>query len=199
MVLSQAMASYDIGGPDVCVYQQCPSSHLAILIAVAGPVSDRYSMHAAGLCFYRAEEWWTYELCFKKSVRQFHKDAAVADASDGALIQFSLGNYNAERTDADRVQVLLSAAWPAPPYIWSAGRLLLGCGLHLLKGCGPWCAGRCEPRWLHQRLQVRESDLHRRCRVRHHGRQTADRGTSGPQAANRVTACHNCCSAVCWL
>ena len=26
------------------------------------------------LCFYRIEEWWTYELCYKKHVRQFHKD-----------------------------------------------------------------------------------------------------------------------------
>ncbi len=25
------------------------------------------------LCLYRIEDWWTYELCYKKHVRQFHK------------------------------------------------------------------------------------------------------------------------------
>ena len=25
-----------------------------------------------GVCFYRVEDWWTYELCYKKAVRQFH-------------------------------------------------------------------------------------------------------------------------------
>lgn len=26
------------------------------------------------LCMYRIEDWWTYELCYKKHVRQFHKE-----------------------------------------------------------------------------------------------------------------------------
>ena len=30
-----------------------------------------------GLCFYRVEDWWTYELCYKKAVRQFHKVRAT--------------------------------------------------------------------------------------------------------------------------
>ena len=25
------------------------------------------------ICLYRIEDWWTYELCYKKHVRQFHK------------------------------------------------------------------------------------------------------------------------------
>ena len=29
------------------------------------------------LCMYRIEDWWTYELCYKKHVRQFHKDEKV--------------------------------------------------------------------------------------------------------------------------
>lgn len=30
------------------------------------------------LCLYRIEDWWTYELCYAKSVRQFHKEGDKA-------------------------------------------------------------------------------------------------------------------------
>ena len=30
------------------------------------------------LCLYRIEDWWTYELCYKKHVRQFHKVSALS-------------------------------------------------------------------------------------------------------------------------
>lgn len=33
------------------------------------------------LCFYRIEEWWTFELCYKKHVRQFHKEHDKVRAS----------------------------------------------------------------------------------------------------------------------
>ncbi len=26
------------------------------------------------LCLYRIDDWWTYELCYKRHVRQFHKE-----------------------------------------------------------------------------------------------------------------------------
>lgn len=29
-------------------------------------------------CFYRIEDWWTYELCFGKQLRQYHKARAAA-------------------------------------------------------------------------------------------------------------------------
>ena len=62
---------------------------------------------AAGLCFYRAEDWWTYELCFQKGVRQFHKDAPQPGAAPGAgLIQISLGQYSPELSDTDKIRVL---------------------------------------------------------------------------------------------
>jgi Glucosidase II beta subunit-like protein len=37
------------------------------------------------LCFYRIEDWWTYELCYKKHVRQFHKEGEkiVTEVSGG--------------------------------------------------------------------------------------------------------------------
>lgn len=94
------------------------------------------SVHAAGHCFYRAEEWWTYELCFKKAVRQYHKEAAAPDASDGALIQFSLGSFNAELTDADRVQVLLSGCWrPCHAILLRGEPAPHACGLYRERAC----------------------------------------------------------------
>ncbi len=39
------------------------------------------------LCMYRIEDWWTYELCYKKHVRQFHKDEKVC-LCDGACCCF---------------------------------------------------------------------------------------------------------------
>ena len=33
--------------------------------------------HVMNLCLIRQEEWWTYELCFKHGIRQFHLQAEV--------------------------------------------------------------------------------------------------------------------------
>ncbi|KAK9814659.1 hypothetical protein WJX72_009344 [[Myrmecia] bisecta] len=54
----------------------------------------------AGLCFYRIEDWWTYEYCYKKHVRQFHKDKDVVES------EYSLGTFDADQSDANTVQVL---------------------------------------------------------------------------------------------
>ena len=43
---------------------------------------------AVGRCFYRREEWWSYELCYKKALRQYHGEGAAVVA------QFSLGRYS---------------------------------------------------------------------------------------------------------
>ena len=37
------------------------------------------------LCLYRIEDWWTYELCYAKSVRQFHKEGDKARNSTLAV------------------------------------------------------------------------------------------------------------------
>ncbi|KAK9846587.1 hypothetical protein WJX81_007190 [Elliptochloris bilobata] len=57
-----------------------------------------------GLCFYRVEDWWTYELCYKKAVRQFHKEG------DALTAEFRLGTYDAEASDLDRVHHDAAAA-----------------------------------------------------------------------------------------
>lgn len=54
---------------------------------------------AAGHCYYRIEEWWTYELCFKQKLRQYHKD-------DGRTVsQYLMGSYAAGGEQEDEVQV----------------------------------------------------------------------------------------------
>ncbi len=62
---------------------------------------------AAALCFYRAEDWWTYEVCYQKHVRQFHREQA-ADGSTKLAVEYSLGVFNASVTDADVILVRLS-------------------------------------------------------------------------------------------
>ena len=54
---------------------------------------------AASLCFYRVEDWWTYELCYKLHVRQFHKENNVI------VNQYSLGTYDEDKSKPDEVQV----------------------------------------------------------------------------------------------
>jgi hypothetical protein len=40
-------------------------------------------------CSYRVEEWWTYELCYKKAARQYHTE------NGKVLDSYILGNYSA--------------------------------------------------------------------------------------------------------
>ena len=40
-----------------------------------------------GKCYSKPEEWWTYELCIKRSVRQFHMDGAHMTS------EYHLGDY----------------------------------------------------------------------------------------------------------
>lgn len=62
--------------------QQTPSQLL-------GPLGD--------LCMYRAEDWWTYELCFGKAVRQFHKE------NDRVVSQYDLGQFSEEDSRLDEI------------------------------------------------------------------------------------------------
>ena len=44
-------------------------------------------------CAYRVEDWWTYEVCYKKAARQYHGEGSkVTD-------QYFLGNYSAAASD----------------------------------------------------------------------------------------------------
>lgn len=57
-----------------------------------------------GLCFYRAEDWWTYEVCYKRHVRQFHREH-TQDSSMRIAVEYLLGNFNESGMDTDTVQV----------------------------------------------------------------------------------------------
>lgn len=46
-------------------------------VAGAGEAPSELLEALDGVCFYRVEDWWTYELCYKKAVRQFHKARAL--------------------------------------------------------------------------------------------------------------------------
>lgn len=50
-------------------------------------------------CAYRVEDWWTYEVCYKKHVRQYHKEHSKV------LSEYLLGQYSAADSSADIVQV----------------------------------------------------------------------------------------------
>ena len=65
-------------------------------------------MHAGARCFYRLEDWWTYELCYQKHVRQFHREKDVLTA------EYLLGVYHQDSADIDTLQV----ASPNLPLMW---------------------------------------------------------------------------------
>ena len=55
-------------------------------------------------CTFRVEDWWTYELCYKKSIRQYHVDAGGGAAAPGGGA-YTLGTFDAARSDANAVHV----------------------------------------------------------------------------------------------
>ncbi len=61
------------------------------------------SLHrAGGLCLYRIEEWWTFELCYKEHVRQFHKE------QNQVVSEYSLGTFKEEEVNQDEIKVNLA-------------------------------------------------------------------------------------------
>ena len=64
------------------------------------------SLHrAGGLCLYRIEEWWTFELCYKEHVRQFHKE------QNQVVSEYSLGTFK-EEVNQDEIKVNLARLAP---------------------------------------------------------------------------------------
>jgi protein OS-9 len=62
-------------------------------------------------CAYRSEDWWTYELCYKKYARQFHLEGGKA------VDQYVLGNFSAFAGDMSAIKVDDAAADGPRKYI----------------------------------------------------------------------------------
>eukprot|EP00891_Asterochloris_glomerata_P005197 jgi/Astpho2/5197/Aster-04777 len=63
-----------------------------------------------GLCLYRIEEWWTFELCYKEHVRQFHKE------QNQVVSEYSLGTFK-EEVNQDEIKSGDSTGTRASRYI----------------------------------------------------------------------------------
>ena len=65
-------------------------------------------MVPGGKCFYRAEEWWNYEVCYKKHVKQFHTEGETT------VDEYSLGTYDEAATQLNDVKVTLTTTFLLP-------------------------------------------------------------------------------------
>jgi protein OS-9 len=62
-------------------------------------------------CAYRIEDWWTYEVCYKKLARQYHSE------NGKVLEEYSLGNYSASESSMSVVSVDINAAGGEQRYV----------------------------------------------------------------------------------
>lgn len=72
-------------------------------------------------CSYRLEQYWTYELCHGKSVRQYHEESINNKV---VLQEYFLGKYDAKKMEADDASYL-SKRSQRPPRIRLEGGLEL--------------------------------------------------------------------------
>lgn len=64
-------------------------------------------------CAYRVDEWWTYEVCYKKGARQYH-----VEPMGKVTEQYHLGNYSAADSALDEIIVDESAtASPSKKFV----------------------------------------------------------------------------------
>ena len=79
-----------------------------------GAVSGRLRRSLRSGCFSRAVEWWTYEVCPFRAIRQFHHDGSPPAGPHGNFLSyqvttaFSVGSYDA---DGDEWQRSPSGEW----------------------------------------------------------------------------------------
>lgn len=60
-------------------------------------------MIAGGKCFYKVEEWWQYEVCYNKHVKQYHMEGTTL------VDEYSLGSWNDSATDLDAIKVRVTS------------------------------------------------------------------------------------------
>lgn len=54
---------------------------------------------AGGKCFYKAEDWWRYEVCYNKHVKQFHSEGETT------VDEYSLGQFDEAATNLNDIKV----------------------------------------------------------------------------------------------
>ncbi|BDA50418.1 probable protein OS-9 at N-terminal half [Coccomyxa sp. Obi] len=104
--------------PDISSTDDQATGNAGSLAVAAGGKSQKSPSELLSvldsLCMYRIEDWWTYELCYKKHVRQFHKDEK---APHQVVADFSLGSYNEEESNMDVVHDDGSAGGISSKYV----------------------------------------------------------------------------------
>lgn len=60
-------------------------------------------------CSYRLEQYWTYELCHGKSIRQYHEESI---ANKVAVQEYYLGKYDAKKMERDEANYLVEKHRP---------------------------------------------------------------------------------------
>ncbi|CAH0473699.1 unnamed protein product [Peronospora belbahrii] len=81
------IAAFLVGSQKFCDLQdsEADSNDLVAVRSLLQPLEDAHT------CITRNEGWWTYEFCFGRSLRQYHRD------SDGRITaEFSLGTFDEE-------------------------------------------------------------------------------------------------------
>ncbi|CAG2182099.1 unnamed protein product, partial [Oppiella nova] len=61
-------------------------------------------LFAREVCSYRLEQYWTYEICHGRYIRQFHEDANQQKAKPGATQEYYLGKYELSRLQSSEQQ-----------------------------------------------------------------------------------------------
>ncbi|KAL3271276.1 hypothetical protein HHI36_021767 [Cryptolaemus montrouzieri] len=79
-----------LGEKYTCLLPQKDSEHAVENFAYKGPLAIDFIEHLfnTGICSYRLDPYWTYEVCHGKYIRQYHE---VLDGSRIKLQQFTLG------------------------------------------------------------------------------------------------------------
>ncbi|CAI5703934.1 unnamed protein product [Peronospora effusa] len=96
------------------LYSDADDSNLFTVRLLLQPLED------AQKCITRTEGWWTYEFCFGRSVRQYHRDADGRITAEFSLGMFDEeGNRELERTGSALVSEYIDATHdvPRPAYL----------------------------------------------------------------------------------
>lgn len=63
-------------------------------------------LFAREVCSYRLEQYWTYEICHGRYIRQFHEDSTPQKTRTGASQEYILGKYEISRLASSESQFL---------------------------------------------------------------------------------------------